>query len=69
LDKQFPSHKRADGKKAFNTRRPEYGDSTIARSLVKKDEKLESYSDGYEKYAQLNLISFPPCMGFLTLFI
>ena len=48
---------------AFNTRRPQDGDNTIARGLLNINEKLNPYSDGCEKYAQLKPIPFSPGMG------
>jgi hypothetical protein len=43
------------------------GDSTIARGLMNIDIKLNPYSDGYEKYGQLNPVSLaPPKVFFLS---
>jgi hypothetical protein len=48
--KQLPTHKRPNGKEAFNTRWSRYGDGTITGRLQKIDEKMDSNPNGDEKY-------------------
>jgi hypothetical protein len=48
--KQFPAHKRPNGKETFNTRWSRHGDSTITGGLQKINEKMDSNPNGDEKY-------------------
>jgi len=57
---QLPAHERADGKKSLHTRRSMYGNGTVIKGLVDKNEKLQPDCEGQYKDAKLDPVANSP---------